>query len=126
VRCEELVERGEELFLRRHVLDDRFDDEVAILEIVDVSRRPHPAEYRIASRRVDGAFLEELVERLADARHAPLERAAIGLEDDDIAPRGRGDLRDARSHQPASADADLLDVRHDRGSFRYSPMRERR
>src|SRR5579872_451714 len=72
VRREQVVELPEKVGLRLDVLDDRLDDEIAILKVVKVCRRTNAAEDGVALRKCHFLLFDELVERFGDAADAAL------------------------------------------------------
>src|SRR5207247_2531151 len=103
------VELLEDLLLRIHDLDDRFDHEVAVLE---VRQRGGPADAAAGLLRVvlgDFAGLHDARERRVDAREASLDELLIDLARDDVETGHSAHLRDARAHLSETDDPDALD-----------------
>jgi len=101
-----LVDRG---FLL-DVLDDRFDDEVARLEILEVGRWRNVAEGSVPLLRCHLPLLDGCGQRLLDARH-PLRQEGIHDLPHVRPVTGRGrDLRDTGSHQTAAENANGANV----------------
>ena len=108
-------ERGEQLDLRLHVLDDRLDDEVAVDEVVDVGGHLDPARV---------AVVELAGERLRLLLRSPCRGVAAG-EQADLAPR-RSPRRRGRTRSPRCrrSPAARIRGRSRRGSFQ-TPRGER-
>ena len=68
VRAADLLERGEQLLLRRELLDDRLDDDVAIGEVGDVGRRGEEPDVVAGDLPLLDLAREEVVDR---AREPP-------------------------------------------------------
>ena len=87
------------------VLDDRFDDDVAVLEVGDARRAGQVAERRGLRLLGHLAFADSVRQEFPDAAETRLQGAVIHFADDRLVACARGDLRDSRSHQAASDDA---------------------
>ena len=108
VRPADALELGEELLLRRELLDDRLDHEVAVGEVGEVGRQREPADRGVARGLLELSLLHLAREEVRD----PVARALAELERDLAADRldARLDaeLRDAGAHRAEPDDADLL------------------
>src|SRR5439155_11167045 len=88
------VKLGEKLLLRFDLLDDRFDDEIAVLEVCE-RRRPTQASarrFRVLCGRA-AAFYKSS-ERAVDALKALINERLIGLAHERVESGLRADLRD--------------------------------
>src|SRR5262249_28770700 len=94
----------EYLLLLFHVLDDGFDDDVAIGECL---RLGHALEPRadLLRRLFQRALLGKLGQRFLDPGKALIEKRLLLLQHGHVITGGRADLGDARSHQPAAKHA---------------------
>ena len=110
VRPADALELGEELLLRREILDDRLDHEVAVGEVGEVGRQREPADGGVARALLELPLLHLAREEVRD----PVARALAELERDLAADRLDAgldaELRDARAHRAEPDDADLLDL----------------
>src|SRR5438477_5662907 len=71
---EQLVEFPEERLLEIHVLDDRFDYDIAVRKLPDVGRRRDAPQRCLSVGAGQRSLLDELVERFLDAGQATVER----------------------------------------------------
>ena len=111
----------EELALRRQVLDDRFDDDVARGEVRQHVRDLDQAGGAGGRVGCDPALLRELAERAGDVVLGRRRRVGPGVVEHDADARLRGDLRDPPAHDAGADDTEgevrTLDVeRHDAAS----------
>ena len=96
-------ELGEELLLGGELLDDRLDDEVAVGEIGELSRRRQEREVE----RLDLSLLHLAREEVADAVARLLAQVRGDLPADRFEAGLDAQLRDARAHRPETHDADF-------------------
>ena len=106
------VELGEEVLLGGEVLDDRLDDEVALLELAEIGDRAHPSQHRVALGRFELAPVDLLRQRLLEPGDHRVGGALRAAPQHDLDPGLGRDLGDARAHDPRTDDPDALD-RHD-------------
>ena len=66
-RRTERIQRPKKFSLRRELLDDRLDDDVAILEVFDLGGALEPSADFILRRFRDGALLGQPIQVLVDA-----------------------------------------------------------
>ena len=105
-----LLERGVGLPLLVEVLDDRLDDQIAVLQRVERRRARQVAERRVARLRRSTLPLATPSSRNFLMRPRPLsQQRLVHLADDRLVAGGRAHLRDARAHQAAAEHADGLD-----------------
>ena len=104
------VELAEHLFLDVHILVDRLDHEVAILEVVEAERRGQQAHHRLDLVGRVPALLGRRLVILADRRDAAIERVLRGLDDRDRDTGLEEVHRNPAAHRARADDADLLDV----------------
>src|SRR5207248_3341230 len=82
VALRDLIERGVDFLLGLDVLDDRFDNDVAVSQILAIGRALQPAANLLALFGGDAAFLcrltDELVQRLLNGSEALVEEALLG------------------------------------------------
>src|SRR5437867_2845704 len=104
-----LVELPEDLFLRVHDLDDRFDDEVAVLEVRERGRAADAATGLLRIVVGDLAGLHDAGERRLDTREALLDELLIDLAREDVETGHSAHLRDAGAHLSEAHDPDALD-----------------
>src|SRR5688572_12198054 len=113
------VELAEDRHLRRLVLDDGFDDQLAIGEVGEVGRERQPRQRSVTCRLAELAGVEPAVERLHQPSPSRLGGGVVDLVHHDVEPRPGAHLCDAGAHQPASHDTHTFDrPRHDRGFCR--------
>src|SRR5207244_9710557 len=104
---EDRVLRGEgvELLPQRvlelEVLGDRLNDDVAALQVAGGGREGEPLERGVPFGRGELPLLHELRELLLDPATRALPDLLRHVAHDRLVARGRGDLRDAASHQTA-------------------------
>ena len=104
--------------LRRELLDDRLDHEVAVGEVGEVGRQREPPDRDIPGGLLELALLDLAREEVRDpvaralaqlGRHLAADRLDAGLD---------AELRDPRAHCAEPDDADLADLpRHRRGPY---------
>ena len=112
VRPDDLLERRVGLPLVVEVLDDRLDDEVAVLQALE-RRRAARGSPSVVSRVPAATLpLPRLVQELLDPADALVERDVVDLADDRLVAGRRADLRDTGSHQPAAEHANRFDFHH--------------
>ena len=87
------------------VLDNRLDDEVAVLEIVEARRALQIAERLVARVRRDLSLVDAVGQELLDPPQPLLEKGLLDLADDRLVAGLRRDLRDAGAHEAAAEDA---------------------
>ena len=107
------LELGEDLLLDGQLLEDGFEDEIAVCERVETRRSLDraPAIAELLADRRDGAVDRLLVEVADHERHAePLEE----------------ERRELRRHQAGADDADLLSIRRGFTSGMPTPFFARR
>ncbi len=93
------------------VLENRFHDQVAALEIGIIGRGLDPAEQRIAIGGL-GAALHDLVgDQLVRIGLALLRRLDVLVDEHDLQAGLRRDIGDAGAHEARADDADLLELR---------------
>src|SRR6266850_1513875 len=90
------------------LLDDRLDDQVAILEVGERGRAAKPSARRLRVVFGRSAALDETSERSVDALEALVDERLVDLAHERIEARLRADLRDARTHLTEADDADAL------------------
>jgi len=103
------VELVEEVLLRREVLDDRLEDEVALLELAEVGDAADPPEHGLALGCVELAPLHLPGERLLEAGEHAVGAFLGATAQDHPVTCARGDLGHAGAHDPRPDDPDLLD-----------------
>ena len=92
------VELGEELALRRELLDDRLDHEVAVGEVAQLGREREPPDRLVARRLLELALLDLPRQEVADPAARLLAQLERHLAAD--ACRRRPRRRAARSRRP--------------------------
>ena len=100
---------GVGLLLDLDVFDDRFDDEIAILQIGVLRRAGQVAEHGLLLFFGDLALFDAAGQELVDAAESLLQHVLIHFEDDGLEAGRRRHLRDARAHQPATQHTNRLD-----------------
>ena len=99
------------LLLDRAILEHRFDDEVAALQIGVVGARVDARQQRVAVGAL-GAALGDLVgDQLLRMRLALVGRFLVAVDQHDFEPGARRDIGDARAHEAGADHADLAQVR---------------
>src|SRR6185312_14576712 len=98
--------------LLRHVLDDGFDDDVAVGKILALGRAFEPGE-RVGFLLLGDAALVwwalgKLAQRLLNTGKALVEILLFDFEDGGVESGHGTDLRDARAHQPTTKYANFL------------------
>src|SRR5262245_311739 len=104
--ADDAVENAVGLRLLVHVLDDRLDDEIAIVQVVEPRRACEIPERPVPLLGGDLALLDAPGEELLDPAHPLLEESVLDLANDRLVARRRADLRDSRPHQAAAQHAD--------------------
>jgi hypothetical protein len=90
------------------VLDNRFDHEIAVLQ-VGVAGRPFQISKRpVAIGGGHFALRHAVAEKLVDAAETLLQKLVVHFEHEGLEARGGGNLRDARAHQAATENADCF------------------
>ena len=112
VSADDGLERRVGLLLVLEVLHDRLDDEVARFQRLEGRRPRQVAERAVADVRSDLPFRHAVLDELADARKAFLEKRVVDFADDRPVSRCRAHLRDPRSHQTAAEHTDGFDLHH--------------
>ena len=108
MRSADAVELGEQLLLRLEVLDDRFDDEIAFCEPVEVGDRDDARQRRLACFCGELALLHLLGERALEPGQRRIGRRLGAAPECDVIARLGGHFGDARSHDSGSDDPDPL------------------
>lgn len=106
----DLVERREQLALDLEVLDDRLDDQIAVAHVGELGRERHTAQDGGLVVLGELALGDGLAEELVDLALALGAGGVVHLTHDHVQTRLGGDLGNARAHETATDDADLLDV----------------
>jgi len=109
VRRADAVELGEGLVLQCLVLGHCLHDEIGGLEVFEPRGAGDPAERLVLDPRFELAFGHEAVQRLAEPVEPALDEVVVGLDEEHLEARLRGHLHDARAHETAADDADVLD-----------------
>jgi hypothetical protein len=91
------------------VLGDGFDDEIAILEILEVHRAMDPPQRVRLGLLVHPGLGHQALEALAQPAQPLVEKGLVGFDHDGRKAGLRRDLRDAGPHEPATDDAYVLD-----------------
>ena len=99
-----LVRAAEDVLLRLRVLDDRFDQQVGLDQVVD---RRDSREHLVGRC---AALLGEPLEALADRREAALDRTGERIVQRHAAAGCGDDLRDPAAHLPRADDEDVLEL----------------
>ena len=97
---------GRALFVE--VLDDRLDHQIALAQVVEAGGSGERRERLLAHLGGNFALRHPIVEELADAAEALLEKRVVDLPDDGLIAGGRAHLRDAGTHQSTSQHANGL------------------
>ena len=92
-------------FLMPRILDDGFDDEIAVREDVQRGRTVQPRQRGVGVLTCHPLLVHEAIEALGDARQALLERVVEGVEEPHLRAGDREYLRDARAHLSGADDA---------------------
>src|SRR5262249_30562056 len=92
----------------REVLDDRFDDEVAVPELAEVGDGADAAEDGVALPGVEPALVDLLAERLLEAGDHLVGRALLPAAQAHLEAGFGRDLGDARAHDPRPDDSYAL------------------
>ena len=112
VLLHDAVEGRVHLFLVLDILDDGFDHDVAVSQVLLVGRALEP--------RADGVFLlgrdatllrrplGKLGQRLFNPGKALVEKLLLNFEHGHVEPSRRGDLSDSRAHQATTENANFL------------------
>jgi len=103
------AELRERLVLELLVLRHGLDDEVAPFELLEPRRAGDAREQGVLRSGVELALRHEPLERLAEPVQAPLGQLVVRLDDGHGESRLGRDLGDARAHETAADDADVLD-----------------
>ena len=91
----------------RHILDDRFDDQVGRLGIVDLGRELDPC---LDPRRiVHQPLLGQLGERPPDPELGTFTLGMVGVDGDHMRAGGGAGLRDAGTHLAGAYDCNGLE-----------------
>jgi hypothetical protein len=86
VVAEDAVEHAKRFGLFVDVLDDGFNDQIAVLQILELRRAAQVAERFVLLFNRDLALLDAPREKLLDAAEALLERAFLDLANDRLIP----------------------------------------
>ena len=96
------------------VLDDRFNDDVAVCEIGGFGRAFEPRQNLIFLLRGNAPLLRrplsKLPQRLANCVKALVEEFLLDFEHSRVESSSRSHLRDSRAHEPTTENANFLDV----------------
>ena len=115
---DDAVELAEHVLLHIHVLEDRFDDEIAIREILELERAFEERHALLDVVHRETAALCAALVVLANDVEAAIERILLRLDD----RHGDADIGEvhgnAAAHRAGADDADLPD-RDDRRVFRH-------
>ena len=107
------IERSIHFFFRGNALDDGFDDDVAIGQAFLPSRALQPRANLIFLLRRDPALLRrplgKFAQRLLDSGKSLIQKLLLNFEDGRVESGHRRNLGDARSHKPATENADFFD-----------------
>ena len=119
------VQRGEHVFLDRHALDDRLDDEIRIREVIVGLRGRKPRQPIIPGGLADLAARHAAIVKAMD-RLLTFREALFGIvEQRDLHARRQAAIGDTRAHRPGAEHRDLaqlanrrrlVDTRHFRGT----------
>ena len=108
--ADDRVERGVGLRLLVDVLDDRFDDDVARAEVVELRGAGEIRERPLLVLRRHFALLHAARQELVDPPQPFLDQRVLDLADDRLVASGGRDLRDSRAHEAATENADCFDL----------------
>ena len=111
---DDAVELAEQVLLRREVLDDRLEHEIAVGQLLEVADGVHAAEHGVALGRFELAPLDLLGEGLLQARDHRVRRGLRTAPQHDLDAGLGGDLRDAGTHDPGTDDSQALDAHRGR------------
>ena len=96
--------------LRFQVFEYRFDNQIALRQIVDLSRGDPVLHNGIDLRSRELALLHGFGEKALGLFARFFQRVGSRIEHDGAKPRTRRDDRDARAHGATPSDADCFDV----------------
>jgi hypothetical protein len=109
VLAQNAVEHAIRLGLLLDVLDDRLDNQVAVLQVLEPGRSSQVPENFVLFLDGDLALLDTAGQELLDATHPFLQEPVLDFTDDRLVARRRAHLRDSRTHQPATQHAYRFD-----------------
>ncbi len=99
----------ESLPLDFDVLDDGFDDQVAVFQIRVGSGALQVRERLLAIGSRNLPLGDAVAQEPVDSAQSLLQHSIVHLEHRSLEAGGRGDLRDARAHQPTAQHTHRLD-----------------
>jgi hypothetical protein len=123
VAREDAFELREDLLLHVQLLDDGFDHEVAVGQVVELRRQREPLQRGIALLGRHPALFDTAVEVALDRRARPGAQLVGDVAPDRLQPRLDDDLRDARAHRPQPDHTYLANLGHRRAMLSAWAMR---
>ena len=94
------IELLEDLALYARVLEDRLDDGVTAVQILQRRRVTDPPRQRLGVISAQLLALHGATQRLCEATAGAIKRRLLRLVDDHLNARGSRRLRDPRAHEP--------------------------